>query len=416
MTDHHDPLERMLAARLDRRRLLKRGVGAGLGVMGVGAFLAACGGDDSAAPADAPAEPPADAPADAPAEAPAPAASGAPGTIRWVTPRGTLDVMDDYNLRVPMEMGYFDDLGVEVELIAGTGENEMQLVSENQVDMGYPSPGVLTAAINQGVPVIMAWEMIPGQVFDFSVREDSDIQTVADIEGKTMAVWTVGWKPIIDPLLVEAGVDPESITLVEGGPGWNALVAEGQADVALGWEGLRAQLVGQGLPFRYILGSEFSDGPSNGYAIRKSDLDDPELVDLHTRFFQGTVMGLEFAKANPRAAAQITYRQLPALAETLEPQIALDSMIELAAAYGTTFREGNGWGFHPPEVWDKYLNFIFEDLSQTDELLAAEDVYTNQFVEPANSGADVARAVADAEAYELDEDFGATTVPDDVEL
>jgi NitT/TauT family transport system substrate-binding protein len=288
----------------------------------------------------------------------------------------------------------------------------MQLVSEGQVDVGYPAPGVLTSAINVGVPVIMAWEMIPGQVFNFSIHEDSEIQTAKDIEGTTMAVWTIGWKSIIDPLLVEAGVDPESVTLVEGGPGWNALVAEGQADVALGWEGLRAQLVGQGLPFRYILGSDFSQGPSNGYAIRASDLEDPELVDLHTRFLQGSVMGLEFARANPRAAAQITYNRLPAFAETVEPQIALDSMMELAAGYGSTNRDGNGWGFFEDDVWSDYLSFIFDDLSQTDSLLAPETVYTNELVDPVNSGADAARAIADAEAFELDDAFSATTVPD----
>jgi NitT/TauT family transport system substrate-binding protein len=404
--------EKEIGSGVSRRQFLRRSAGAGLALTAMPALLVACGGDEEAAPPPpaepAPAEP---APAE-PAPAEPPAEGGAPGNIRWITPRGTLDVMDDYNLRVANEMGYFSALNVTVELIAGTGENEMQQLAENQVDMGYPSPGVVTTAINAGVPVILAWEMIPGQVFNFALREDSPITSASELGGTTMAVWTVGWKPIIDPLLVEAGVDPESVTLVEGGPQWNQLVSEGQADVALSWEGLRAQLVGQGLPFKFILGSEFSDGPSNGYAIRNADLGDPALVDLYTRFFTANVQAFEFTRANPQAAAQITYNQLPALAETLEPQLALDSMIELAHGYHQTSRDGFGFGYHPPDVWEKYLGFIFNDLKQTDRLLTAEEVYTNQFVEPANANADVAKAQADAAAFELDENFSATTVPD----
>ena len=55
-------------------------------------------------------------------------------------------------------------------------------------------------------------------------------------------------------------------------------------------------------------------------------------------------MGLEFTKANPRAAAQITYRPLPDLQKTLKPQLALDSMLELAHAYGTSHLQGPGLG------------------------------------------------------------------------
>ena len=39
-------------------------------------------------------------------------------TIRWISPRGTLEVMDDYNLWVPIKMGYFKALGINVKLIA----------------------------------------------------------------------------------------------------------------------------------------------------------------------------------------------------------------------------------------------------------------------------------------------------------
>jgi NitT/TauT family transport system substrate-binding protein len=392
-------LELAFERRIDRRQLLKRGAGAGIGLGMFGTLLAACGGDDDD---DA-------------------AATGAGtgtaamerATVRWISPRGTLDVMDDYNLWVPIEQGYFDELGLDVELIAGPGGNataSATFVAENQADMGYPSPGVLTSSIDSGVPVKSVWEMISGQVFNFSLPEDSDITDVKQLEGKTMSVLTAGWKVIVDPILVEVGVDPESIKYLESGPQWNQVVSQGRADAGLAWEGLRAQLAGQGLKLKYLLGSEFSEGPSNSYVVRAADLEDDKLKDVYARFFKGVVMGMTFAKENPQAAAQITYRKLPDLAATLEPQLALESMIELATAYGTTEREGDGFGYHPEDAWENYIKNIAE-LGQIKKVLPLDDVITNEFVEPANAEADTDRARSDAEGFELDDDFAKTTVP-----
>jgi NitT/TauT family transport system substrate-binding protein len=390
-------LELAFERRIDRRQLLKRTAGAGIGFGALGTLLAACGGDgdDEAAPGTGT------------------GAAMERATVRWISPRGTLDVMDDYNLWVPIEQGYFDELGLDVELIAGPGGNataSATFVAENQADMGYPSPGVLTSSIDSGVPVKSAWEMISGQVFNFSLPEDSPITDVKQLEGKTMSVLTAGWKVIVDPILVEVGVDPESIKYLESGPQWNQVVSQGRADAGLAWEGLRAQLAGQGLKLKYLLGSEFSEGPSNSYVVRKADLDDDKLKDVYARFFKAVVMGMTFAKENPQAAAQITYRKRPDLAATLEPQLALESMIELATAYGTTEREGQGFGYHPEEAWENYIKNIAE-LGQIKKVLPLEDVITNEFVEPANGDADTDRARSDAEGFELDDDFAKTNVP-----
>jgi NitT/TauT family transport system substrate-binding protein len=392
-------LELAFERRIDRRQLLKRTAGAGIGFGALGTLLAACGGDDDDAAATG-----------------AGTGTGAAmerATVRWISPRGTLDVMDDYNLWVPIEQGYFDDLGLDVELIAGPGGNataSATFVAEDQADVGYPSPGVLTSSIDSGVPVKSAWEMISGQVFNFSLPEDSDITDVKQLEGKRLSVLTAGWKVIVDPILVEVGVDPASIKYVESGAQWNQVVSQGQADAGLAWEGLRAQLAGQGLKLKYLLGSDFSEGPSNSYVVRAADLEDDKLKDVYARFFKGVVMGMTFAKENPQAAAQITYRKLPDLAATLEPQLALESMIELATAYGTTEREGNGFGYHPEDAWENYIKNIAE-LGQIKKVLPLDDVITNEFVDPANADADTDRARSDAEAFELDDDFAKTTVP-----
>src|SRR5690348_11086352 len=95
-------------------------------------------------------------------------------TVRWISPRGTLDVMDDFDLWVPIKMGYFGKLGIDAKLIAGPLGDALattKFVAQNQADMGYPSPGVLTASIDSGIAVKSIWDMISGQVFDFALPE-----------------------------------------------------------------------------------------------------------------------------------------------------------------------------------------------------------------------------------------------------
>src|SRR5438045_5692551 len=65
--------------------------------------------------------------------------------LTWVSPRGTLEVMDDYPLWVAKKLGYFDQMGINIDLQPGPlgGANVMALLPAKQADVSFPSPGVL---------------------------------------------------------------------------------------------------------------------------------------------------------------------------------------------------------------------------------------------------------------------------------
>jgi NitT/TauT family transport system substrate-binding protein len=382
----------------DRREFLKRGAVAGAAVSALGAVSIGAASAASTQKLD---------------------------TVRWVTPRGTLEVMDDYNILIPMKMGYYKKLGIEAKLFPGDGTGNLPQVAANQYDMGYASPGVLTAAIDAGVPVTSVWSQIPGQVFDFVLPQDSKIKHPRELKGKTIALYTIAWKPIVDPMLVEVGVDPKSVKYKEFGPQWNQAVALKLADAGLSWEGLRAQLngmasiFGAGFNFKFLVGQEWgSKLPSNSYQVRTADLDDPKTVDIYTRVLTGVVMGFEFARVNPRAAAQITYEQYPGLQKVITPQVAVDSLLELHAGYSASRRNPPGqYGYHYTKQWDKYLGFI-SDFGQTKTRLNVNDVVSNDFVAAANAKADKRTARRDALAYQkkLTATFRTTTIPKNAKL
>lgn len=376
---------------LTRRELLKRGAVAGIGVSAL-AGLSANGAWARSSGAD---------------------------TVRWVSPRASLEVMDDYNLVIPRVMGYYKALNINLKLFPGDASGNLPQIAAGQMDMGYASPGVFTASVEAGVPVTSIWEMFPGQVFDFVLPADSKITNPRQLRGKSIALYNIGWKAIVDPMLVEIGVDPKTVKYKEFGPQWNQAVALKLADAGLSWEGLRAQLEGTAGFFgsgnaglKFLIGSQWgSKQPSNSYQVRTKDLSDPQKVDVYTRLLAGSVMGFEFCRANPRAAAEITYEQYAGLQKVVTPQVALTSMMQLASIYHVSRRQPpHLYGYHYPAAWTKYLNTVYK-LGQTKTHLALADVLTNDLVGPANAKADKARARRDAAKHKLSAAFKKTTLP-----
>lgn len=335
--------------------------------------------------------------------------------LTWIPPRGTLEVMDDYPLWVAKKLGYFDQLGVDVNLQPAPtgGASTMSLLTEKQADVGYPSPGVLTSAIDAGIPVILGWEMVGGQVFDFAIREDSDIKSVKDLAGKTISMPAAGLETITNPILAEQGIDVSTVKYVNAGNQWGQSVIQGQADAALAWEGLRAQWLSQGLKLKFLIGSEFSKDPSNGYAIRAADLKDEAATKTLTCFFRGVAMGMEFARLNPQAAAQITYEQFPALKDQMTPDLALESLRQLGYLYNQSNKAGHGYGYSDETNWQSYLDRIFK-LGQTKTGLKVADTVTNAFVKPANDF-DKAKVAADAKAFVLNDAWKAVKLQGPIE-
>ena len=323
--------------------------------------------------------------------------------ITFITPRGTVEVMDDYNLWVPIHMGYFKDLGLDVTMEPGPLDAFActKFVDQNQADVGYPSPGVLTASIDTGMQVILAYEMMIGSVWHFAVREDSPMKSPKELDGKTISLGDVAWQVITDPLFVELGIDPKSVKYVSGGAQWGQLVSQGKADAALAWLALDVQWNAVGLKLKYFRGSDFSIMPSNGYAVRKADLKDPAKRDVLARFMKGSSMGMHFGVQNPQAAAQIVYDRFSAIREQMTPDIAIESMRQLAYSYVEGERRKLGYGAFVPEGWQKYLDVIYQ-LGQTKRKLTVEETITQDLIKDANNF-DRKRVEKDAKGFKLND-------------
>lgn len=329
--------------------------------------------------------------------------------VRWVSPRGTVEVLDDYPYWVAKKLGYFGDIETTLEPGPSDATATVKLVDQNQADVGYPSPGVFSLGLAQGIPIVSVFHMGGGDVFDFAFRKGEKPADLKALEGKTVLLGSAGWQSICDPMLKAAGVDITKVKYVAAGwPQWGATLAAGQGDSALAWEGLRAQWKGQGLDFDYFLGRDFSKLPANSFVIRKADFEDASKKDLYERYFRGWAMGLEFGKHNPRAATQIVMEQFPGLGSQMTPAVAVESQMQLAAVFAGRWDERKKWGFHLAESWKLFFD-VGKEIGQIQGDIVLEDVVRNDYVDAANAF-DAAKVKADADGFALSADYSAVDV------
>lgn len=156
----------------------------------------------------------------------------------WISPRGTIEVMDDYPYWVAKEMGYFGDLGVETAMEPGPSDGTavVKFLAVEQADIGFPSPGVLSFAINNGMDLVSVFGSGFLDLFNIAFRKGEGMADLKGLEGKTVLLGSAAWQAIADPMFAAVGVDPKKITYVEAGwPTWTTALAGGRAMPA--WHG-----------------------------------------------------------------------------------------------------------------------------------------------------------------------------------
>ena len=331
------------------------------------------------------------------------------GPFVWISPRGTVEVLDDYPYWIAREFGYFGDIETELQPGPSDGTATVKFVDLGRADMGFPSPGVFSFAIENGLDLVSVWNMGAVDVFDFAFRPGEGVTDLKEMAGKTVLLGSAAWQAITDPMFAAAGVDPKSIKYLEAGwPAWGTALAGGQGDAALAWEGLRADWQGKGLEFEYWLGVDHSNFPANSFVVRRADVEDPERHKLLEDYLRGWAMGLEFGHVDPVAATDIVFKQFPIVKNSLGPERGTESMMQLANVFRGDFAKREGWGAHELARWELFFSTLKEIGQVSNEIDVAKFI-TNEFVAPANDF-DQARVAADAAGYAVTEDMAGVDV------
>lgn len=319
--------------------------------------------------------------------------------VTFVVPRG-MESLDDMALWSAEHLGYFEEEGIDFNMEQAFGTSDIKMIATGQADFGYPSPNLILASIEQGLPVKAVSAADAINIFGMAVKSDSDIKTWEDLKGKTVALGDAAWATIAAPTITAAGLDPENdIENVVAGDSRYQMVNEGKVDALFTWISEYEQLKGQGFDFIYLDGNEELQVLSNPIITNDQLIkDNPDLIKGFNRAF---AKGLYFVYVNPEAAADIVLNKFPSI------QISWEGAVSTAhgrnkQAFGTDQATtdkilSDGIGFMAPDKWELNVDWA-QKVGVTQDKIDPSKVFTNDFID---KNWDKSKVEADAKSYQF---------------
>lgn len=330
------------------------------------------------------------------AESPSAASDGGQkDVITLVFPR-SYECLDDAHIHAAIKLGYFEEEGIELRIEQAYGTDDLKMIVSGQADTGYPSSFVQIAGHEGRLPFKSVYQVDNVNIFGYCVNKDSGIKSIADLKGKTIALGDPAWSTISDPNLVAAGLDPSEVTYVTAGENRAQLAASGQADAVLTWYKEFEMWAGQGMDFDWLAGEDVLQITGGCLVFENNKIE--EKRDVIERFVRAYAKGSYFTYLNPTAATEIVLEKFPSI--KIDFEYALASVQSLVYIDNGEDVEKNGYGWHNPAKWEKQMEACRIGGTLTRDDLTLDEIYTNEFVEAANSF-DHAGVEKDAAEYQL---------------
>ncbi|MEZ0480352.1 ABC transporter substrate-binding protein [Planococcus sp. SSTMD024] len=278
-------------------------------------------------------------------------------------------------LYVAQKKGYFEEQGLDVEIILPGEAGANQLVASNQAEFGIGAQESLTEARVQGIPIVSIAAIIQHNTSGFASPKAKAIESPGDYEGKTYGGWGAPVeKAVLGSIMEQDGADVENVDIVNIGNSDFFTAVERDIDFAwiyYGWTGIEAELRGDELNMQYL--TDYSDQLDYYTPILMTNenmiAEDPETVRAFTK---AVSQGYEFAINEPEQAADILIESVP----DLDPELVKASQEWLSPKYQD---DAVKFGEQQEQVWADYADWMFDN-GLLDEELDVEQAYTNEFL------------------------------------
>lgn len=290
----------------------------------------------------------------------------------------TLDWTPNTNhtgLYVAKEKGYFQDAGLDVEIITPGEVGADQLVASGKAEFGIGYQEELTQARVEGVPIISIGAVIQHNTSGFASPKEKGITSPEDFVDKTYGGWgDPVEEAVMTSLMEQENADVDQVNIVNMGKSDFFTVVKRDIDFAwiyYGWTGVEAELRGEDLNMMYV--SDYSD-KLDYYTpvITTSEKMVQNRPETTQQFMAATSKGYEFAIDQPDEAADILIDEVP----DLDEELVKASQQWLAPKFQD---DAKRWGEQKQEVWENYANWMYNhDL--LDHPLDSDKAFTNEFL------------------------------------
>jgi NitT/TauT family transport system substrate-binding protein len=218
-----------------------------------------------------------------------------------------------YPAPVGKALGFFEDEGLELTLLASdTTIPYVAFLMNNQADLVMLDAPQTFQAVNAKQPVAVVFEGMQYAPEVMIVREDSPIQSVADLKGKT-----IGLASDRDQITAQVALDTAGITIDEvktvvvgdSGPVLARAVRDSTVDAVAAAANDLTVLEANDIPSRDITPPEVSENPANSFVINKNRTE--ELRPTVTAFLRAWAKAAEAAKIDRETTAAILREAVP---------------------------------------------------------------------------------------------------------
>lgn len=278
-------------------------------------------------------------------------------------------------LYVAKEKGFFEEEGLDVDIIMPGEAGSDQLVGSGKSEFGVSYQESVTEARVQDVPIVSLAAVIQHNTSGFASLKEKNITSPKDFEGKTYGGWGAPLeKAVLASLMEMSNADIEKVDIVNMGEADFFTAVQRDVDFAwiyYAWTGVEAELRGEKLNMIYL--TDYSDQLDYYTPVITTNEEmiqsDPDTVKA---FMTAVSKGYEFAISQPEEAAEILIKAVP----DLDPELVKKSQEWLSPRYQD---DAARWGEQKAEVWKNYMDWMLEkDLLEKE--MDVEKAFTNEFL------------------------------------
>ncbi|HWO97057.1 MAG TPA: ABC transporter substrate-binding protein [Bacillus sp. (in: firmicutes)] len=278
-------------------------------------------------------------------------------------------------LYVAKNKGYFEEEGLDVEIITPGETGADQLVASGKAEFGVSYQEGITQARVQGVPLVSIAAVIQHNTSGFASPAEKNITSPKSFEGKTYGGWgSPVEKAVITSLMNLEKADVGKVNIVNMGDTDFFTAVKRDIDFAwiyYGWTGIEAELRGEKLNMVYLTDySDKLDYYTPVLATSEKMID--ENPDTVKAFVKAASKGYGFAINKPEEAADILLKAVP----DLDSDLVKKSQEWLSTRYQD---DAARWGEQKLEVWENYASWMYDNKLLEKEL-DSKKAFTNDFL------------------------------------
>lgn len=276
---------------------------------------------------------------------------------------------------VAKEKGYFEELGLDVDILLPGEVGVNHLLAAEKVDFGVSYQEGLTQARAEGLPIVSIAAVLQHNTAGYASPVEKNITTPKDFEGKKFGAYGSDLeRAMMTTLMENDNADIEKVDYITTGDSDFFVAVERDVDFSLvfyGWTGIEAELRGVDLNMVYL--ADFSDELDFYTPIlatsEKMIETNPDTVKAFT---EAAVRGYEYAIENPEEAAQILIDHVP----DLDPDLVKRSQEWISPRYQD---DAERFGIQEKERWQKFADFLYNN-EIIDEPVDIEKAFTNEYL------------------------------------